>query len=397
MRASTPFYEESLDTWHRLAKGFPGICSRDTKKMTISTRRTISRHWPFLTRARRRAVWRPILTTATLLVVSCLEIRLSNSWMSFIPMMISWHKTMQIRPSFFSLLALETTDAIISELESELQRWLQTTPDFFHPKTGSLPRQEEQYYDTPWILKRQQRTVQVAFFFAKMLIYRGPLLRDFRRQEPNKPPTDPLSDNAKKCAESALAMVALASEFGVDDGKYNGTFWITSHFVFCAISILLVYLTLYQDHEDRFVVEKAVDDAMAFHRKLDNSVNISAQKLLDESRYRAHVVQNIKTPGSSVVAVPFLPGSEPQTSPQDSTPPTVLSEQPGSQNSMPWRTAWPPGWDGGEAPMEASVDAPTALGWSSFGSTQGFDMIMDIGFDNTWYPDMSENNSSQLF
>ncbi|KAH8663792.1 fungal-specific transcription factor domain-containing protein [Ilyonectria robusta] len=177
--------------------------------------------------------------------------------------------------------APETTDAIISELESELQRWLQTTPDFFHPKTGSLPRQEEQYYDTPWILKRQQPTVQAAFFFAKMLIYRGPLLRDFRRQEPNKPPTDPLSDNAKKCAESALAMVALASEFGVDDGKYNGIFWITSHFVFCAISILLVYLTLYQDHEDRFVVEKAVEDAMAFQRKLDNSVNISAQKLLD--------------------------------------------------------------------------------------------------------------------
>ncbi|KAL6365722.1 hypothetical protein LRP88_01723 [Fusarium phalaenopsidis] len=248
--------------------------------------------------------------------------------------------------------APEIADAIMSELEAELQQWLQTTPEFFHPRAEPLPCGQEQYYDIPWILKRQQRTVQAAFFFARMLIYRGSLLRDFRHQELNKPPSDPLSDSAKKCAESALAMVTLAAEFGVDDGKYNGTFWITSHFVFCAISILLVYLTLCQDHEHRLIVEEAVEDAMAFHRKLDNSVNISAQKLLD----------------------PVL------------------------QDSTRLRTAWPSDWDE-EAAMDPAdcMNPSNALAWGSFGSTQGFDMIMDIGFDNTWYPDMSEENGPQPF
>ncbi|KAI8669820.1 Zn(2)-C6 fungal-type domain-containing protein [Fusarium sp. Ph1] len=294
--------------------------------------------------------------------------------------------------------APEIADAIMSELEAELQQWLQTTPEFFHPRAEPLPCGQEQYYDIPWILKRQQRTVQAAFFFARMLIYRGSLLRDFRHQELNKPPSDPLSDSAKKCAESALAMVTLAAEFGVDDGKYNGTFWITSHFVFCAISILLVYLTLCQDHEHRLIVEEAVEDAMAFHRKLDNSVNISAQKLLDESRYRAQVVQSIKTPTSSVIAAASLRDSEPQTSPEASHQPMLLNEQPVLQDSTRLRTAWPSDWDE-EAAMDPAdcMNPSNALAWGSFGSTQGFDMIMDIGFDNTWYPDMSEENGPQPF
>lgn len=38
-----------------------------------------------------------------------------------------------------------------------------------------------------------------------------------------------------------------------------------------------------RDPEQRTRVENAVEDAMAFHRKLDSSVNISAQRLLDVS------------------------------------------------------------------------------------------------------------------
>lgn len=56
---------------------------------------------------------------------------------------------------------------------------------------------------------------------------------------------------------------------------------MTSHFIFCAISILLVYLALYQESDDWNSIESAVEKAMKVHRKLDNSVNICAQKLLD--------------------------------------------------------------------------------------------------------------------
>ncbi|CAG8214639.1 unnamed protein product [Penicillium olsonii] len=174
-------------------------------------------------------------------------------------------------------------DTIVVGLESELHSWLASTPTFFNPLYDGSNRDESLFYDIPWILKRQQRTVKAAFFFANMLIYRGHVLREFRCQEPSTPHSSPLSARAEKCADNALSMIALAADFGINECRYNGTFWITSHFLFCAISILLVYLNMCQNPEQRLRVEKAIGDAMAFHRKLDSSVNISAQRLLDVS------------------------------------------------------------------------------------------------------------------
>ncbi|VUC20480.1 unnamed protein product [Clonostachys rosea] len=190
-------------------------------------------------------------------------------------------------------------EQIVFELEREMSDWLETTPKFFHPMESSTDDAQEQLFDVPWILKRQQRTVQAAFYFTNMLIYRGYLLWDFLRQEPSQFHSEPPTERVIKCVDSALSMIRLSANFEVDEGKYNGTFWITSHFVFSAISILVVYLTLCQDSEDRSKIEQAVEDAMRFHRKLDNTANISAQRLLDESRSRAQIVQHIKTPTSS--------------------------------------------------------------------------------------------------
>lgn len=120
----------------------------------------------------------------------------------------------------------KSTDEIIAELELELQLWLKSSPDFFNPFNEGSARGEEQFYDIPWILKRQQRTIKSAFFFANMLIYRGQLLRDFRCQQPSAPRSNPLSGRAKKCIENALSMVTLAAEFGVNECRYNGTFWV---------------------------------------------------------------------------------------------------------------------------------------------------------------------------
>lgn len=54
-------------------------------------------------------------------------------------------------------------------------------------------------------------------------------------------------------------------------------------------------MTLYQDSEDRASIESAVETAMKDHRRIDNSVNLSAQKLLE--------VCDIETPVASTVVI----------------------------------------------------------------------------------------------
>lgn len=123
---------------------------------------------------------------------------------------------------------------IVEDLESDLKLWLHSTPSFFNPFNDESAHGEEQFYDIPWILKRQQRTVKAAFFFANMLIYRGHLLREFRCQEPSTPHSNPLSARVEKCVDNALSMIALAADFGIDECRYNGTFWV------CPITIIRI-------------------------------------------------------------------------------------------------------------------------------------------------------------
>lgn len=116
----------------------------------------------------------------------------------------------------------------IEKLECELQQWLEQTPAFFHPKRRNQPAPDPLFYDVPWIFQRQQRTIQGAFFFANMLLYRGFLLREFLQQAPNTPRSGVCSERVKKCVDNAMAMVALAAEFGAEEYKYNSTFWVSS-------------------------------------------------------------------------------------------------------------------------------------------------------------------------
>lgn len=111
-------------------------------------------------------------------------------------------------------------------LELELRQWLSQTPPFFHPKPESEAA-EPLFYDVPWKFKRQQRTIQGAFFFANMLLYRGYLLREFLQQVPDTPRRGPCPARVAKCVENAMAMLALAAEFGAEDLHYNSTFWVS--------------------------------------------------------------------------------------------------------------------------------------------------------------------------
>ncbi|KAF6806392.1 finger protein [Colletotrichum sojae] len=180
---------------------------------------------------------------------------------------------------------------IISSLEEDLQQWLKDTPDFFHPgHDGHSASPGSSFYEVPRILKRQQHTIHLAYHFANMLVYRGYLLREFLERPRHSSRSSMRSKTARrigKCVDSAVAMVNLAcSEFDVDEGMYNGTFWSTSHFIFCALSILLVYLAARPESsvDHRAAAERAVREGMRFHRKLDHGPNANAQRLLDGSQ-----------------------------------------------------------------------------------------------------------------
>ncbi|KAF4865652.1 Activator of stress genes 1 [Colletotrichum siamense] len=183
----------------------------------------------------------------------------------------------------------ESQEQIVTKLEQEIDDWLRDTPDFFHPRKEKERGGDQEFYEVSWVLRRQQRTTQAAFLFSKMMIYRGYLLREFLDQTPSTPSSSSCSGRIRACVDNALAMVSLATNVGADECKYNAAFWTTSHFLFCATSILLVYCILYPDSDDTNKVHAAIEDAMKVHRELDYGAHINDQKLLEESCSRVHI------------------------------------------------------------------------------------------------------------
>lgn len=135
----------------------------------------------------------------------------------------------------------EFRETVIDELENELRQWISDTPSFFHPSYDSRNEPEQDFYDVPWIFKRQQRTVRSAFHFTSMLIYRGSLLREFLSHAPSTPQyVEPISTHVTKCVESAWAMASIAADIA-DDRTYNGVFWVRNPYArkCCAGTLIL--------------------------------------------------------------------------------------------------------------------------------------------------------------
>uniref|UniRef100_A0A8H7N0W9 Zn(2)-C6 fungal-type domain-containing protein n=1 Tax=Bionectria ochroleuca TaxID=29856 RepID=A0A8H7N0W9_BIOOC len=290
--------------------------------------------------------------------------------------MIMGHIVTQLYPATRNTTA--PTEAAVAGLEKELFGWLSDVPEFFHPVQNEMSSREQAFYDVPWIFRRQQRTIRAAFFFANMLIYRDFLLREFLQQAPSTPRSGQCPERVRKCVDNAMAMLMLAAEFGVDEFKYNATFWMTSHFIFCAISILLVYLALYQESDDWNTIELVVEKAMKFHRKLDNSVNIYAQKLLDESRARVEVLRSLNSPSNTVVA-------------HGPTPDWAAVQD---QQGLPCGPS-PRGTHGEGSPGPYSAFEQHAM--DTFGMNNGLDMIMGIGFDRAALPETFGIEGIDLF
>ncbi|RAH77200.1 hypothetical protein BO86DRAFT_413302 [Aspergillus japonicus CBS 114.51] len=176
----------------------------------------------------------------------------------------------------------DARDRAVTELERDLQEWENQTPSFFlPPEQEPLAGSQHDFYAIPWIFQRQQKTITAAYHFTCILMYRGDLLREFLHHEPGTPaPSQPSSARIRHCVNHAMAIARIAANIA-DDSTYNGVYWTTSHFVFCAISVLLVYLALYHAAEDRGAIEEMVEKAMKGHRKLDSSYNFRTQRLLE--------------------------------------------------------------------------------------------------------------------
>ncbi|KAF4994517.1 hypothetical protein FDECE_13091 [Fusarium decemcellulare] len=246
-----------------------------------------------------------------------------------------------------------SSEKTVSELETEIKQWLHETPEFFHPQPQKQRMTVEQtFYDVPWIFRRQQKTVQAAFYFANMLIYRGTLLQEFLHQAPSTPRPGPSSERVQACVDSALAMIILASDFG-------------SH--------------------DRAVIESAVEEAMKVHRKLDYSDNIRTQKLLEESRSRTEIVRNMTSPASSAGTSKENPQRLSRTDQITLQQVHAVDQQHTDEPLLAsdcWHLQQPQ--HGGNA---EEIFGNLELSLQAFGTVNDLGMIMDIGFDNVEFPD----------
>lgn len=147
---------------------------------------------------------------------------------------IAGHAVLRLYPA--SRRNLEPREKVVAELEDELQEWLRVTPVFFHPEQDQFGTPEDVFYDVPWIFRRQQRTIQAAFYFTNMLIYRGELLKEFLHHAPSTPLLQPSSQHVKKCVDNALAVARMAADIA-EDCIYNAVFWVSNRFS--------------RDHQDR--------------------------------------------------------------------------------------------------------------------------------------------------
>ncbi|RTE76482.1 hypothetical protein BHE90_009061 [Fusarium euwallaceae] len=288
----------------------------------------------------------------------------------------------------------------VTMLEKEMDDWLQATPQFFHPNRDADTLPQSDFYDVPWTLQRQQRTVQAAFYFNQMLIYRGYLLGEFLRQSANIPLTDRHFERIRACVDSALATVMLTSSFGTDQSKYNAAFWTTSHILFCATSVLLVYLIMVPECADRPQIESSIEKAMKVHAKLVDSSNNAAQRLLEESRTRAEAIQKMSSVSPANASdTPLLDWAtlNPELPNDASNSRSLFAQQQQRQDTaVPLSNASTSLARGsqtntdvdktmgnGQIPKQITeLWGQQNLGLAPFGNTNDLDMILGLGFDS---------------
>jgi hypothetical protein len=121
-------------------------------------------------------------------------------------------------------------DAIVYELDNELDKWETEVPAFFDPVARTEVAEEGPFHRIPWLFRRQQWIVRGSFWYTKMFLYRHYLLEDFLHKMPKNledghrtigsPP-----ENVQKCIDAALRVAQTAAELR-NDQMYNPVFWV---------------------------------------------------------------------------------------------------------------------------------------------------------------------------
>ncbi|WVQ98194.1 hypothetical protein IAU59_005316 [Kwoniella sp. CBS 9459] len=195
----------------------------------------------------------------------------------------------------FALRSLQSTADLTDQersqtvviLNTELDRWLEETPKFFHPAGLEVPELGP-FASIPPFFQRQQQLVRSAYHFIKLFIHRSFLLDQFIHRIPSDQPStsssrDPRSPEITICVESAIQIARSVCKMKERPGA-KGTFWNSAYFCFASLTVLLVYLMVYEDAPRREEIESIIGAAMEGHIQLTGSTSSEREKILEEYR-----------------------------------------------------------------------------------------------------------------
>ncbi|KJE02224.1 hypothetical protein I311_04099 [Cryptococcus gattii NT-10] len=170
----------------------------------------------------------------------------------------------------------------VQSLNQELDRWLAETPRFFHPD-GPDACDLGPFASIPPFFQRQQQIVRSAYHFINLFIHRSFLLDQFINRIPASQPLAPLtvmSPEVTVCVESAISIAKSVSKMRDSPGA-KGTFWNSAYFCFASLTVLLVYLMVYEDAPRRAEIENMIEAAMEGHIQLTGSTKREREQILE--------------------------------------------------------------------------------------------------------------------
>ncbi|OCF30790.1 hypothetical protein I316_07598 [Kwoniella heveanensis BCC8398] len=172
-------------------------------------------------------------------------------------------------------------------LNAELDRWLQETPKFFHPAGPDVSDLGPFASISPFF-RRQQQLVRSAYHFIKLFVHRSFLLDQFIHRLPSDQPSislsrDPMSPEITTCVESAIQIARSVCKMKESPGA-KGTYWNSAYFCFASLTVLLVYLMVYEDAPRREEIESIIEATMEGHIQLTGSTSHEREKILEDYR-----------------------------------------------------------------------------------------------------------------
>ncbi|WVQ77508.1 hypothetical protein IAR50_007194 [Cryptococcus sp. DSM 104548] len=195
-------------------------------------------------------------------------------------------------------------------LDEELNVWKAQTPRFFHPD-GHNDSDVNLFASVPPFFRRQQQLVQSAFHFINLFIYRSYLLDQFNNRA-SASPLPAMSLEVRMCVESAIGIARLVSKLRDTPGA-KGTFWNSAYFCFASLTVLLVYLMVYEEAPQRAEIESIIEAAMDGHIQLTGSTKRDRENVLKELKRLSHTLhrrQDRPQPSANQEsAVPAAPGN----------------------------------------------------------------------------------------